>query len=93
MRRLLDALFYVVPTGCQCRHLLPPPTFPPWQTVYRNFRAFFEAGAWENARHHLVVMMREQEGRDPTPTAAIIGAQSVKATAKGAPETLTRLGI
>ena len=90
MRRLLDALFYVVRTGCQWRHLPPPPAFPPWPTVYRYFRAFLEAGVWEALRHHLVVMLREQEGRDPTPSAAILDTQSVKTTEKGAPEALTR---
>src|SRR4051812_2421808 len=40
MRRLLDGLFYVVRTGCQWRHLPPPPAFPPWPTVYGYFRAF-----------------------------------------------------
>src|SRR5688500_16828442 len=29
LRRLLDGLFYVVRTGCQWRHLPPPPAFPP----------------------------------------------------------------
>lgn len=90
MRRLLDALFYVVRTGCQWRHLPPPPAFPPWPTVYRYFRAFLKAGVWEALRHHLVVMLREQEGRDPTPSAAILDTQSVKTTEKGAPEALTR---
>ncbi|WP_281497568.1 transposase [Azospirillum oryzae] len=47
MRRLFDALFYVARTGCQWRHLPPPPAFPPWQTVYRYFRAFLEAGRVE----------------------------------------------
>src|SRR3712207_7010472 len=32
MRRLLDGLFYLVRTGCQWRHLPPPPAFPPWRT-------------------------------------------------------------
>lgn len=73
MRRSLDALFYVVQTGCQWRHLPPPP-------AYRYFRAFLEAGVWESLRHHLVVMLCEQEGRAPTPTAAIIDTQSVKTT-------------
>ncbi|WP_455176899.1 IS5 family transposase [Azospirillum melinis] len=82
MRRLLDALFYVVRTGCQWRHLPPPPAFPPWPTVYRYFRAFLEAGVWEALRHHLLVMLREQEGRDPTPSAAILDTQSVKTTEK-----------
>ena len=90
MRRLLGALFYVVRTGCQWRHLPSPPAFPPWPTVYRYFRAFLKAGMWEALRHHLVVMLREQEGRDPTPSAAILDTQSVKTTEKGAPEALTR---
>ncbi|WP_282187137.1 IS5 family transposase [Azospirillum sp. TSA6c] len=58
MRRLLDALFYMVRTGCQWRHLPPPPAFPPWPTVCRDFRAFLEAGVWDALRHHLVVMLR-----------------------------------
>src|SRR3954470_16470968 len=39
MRRLLDGLFYLVRTGCQWRHLPPPPAFPPWRTVYGYMRA------------------------------------------------------
>jgi putative transposase len=82
MRRLLDGLFYVVRTGCQWRHL-PPPTFPPWPTVYGYFRAFLAAGVWESMRHHLVLMLREQDGREASPTAGIIDTQSVKTTEKG----------
>ena len=83
MRRLLDGLFYVVRTGCQWRHLPPPPAFPPWPTVYGYFRTFLAAGVWESMRHHLVVMLRESEGREASPTAAIIDTQSVKTTEKG----------
>jgi putative transposase len=83
MRHLLDGLFYVVRTGCQWRHLPPPPAFPPWSTVYGYFRAFLRQGVWESMRHHLVTMLRESEGREASPTAAIIDSQSVKTTEKG----------
>ena len=83
MRRLLDGLFYLVRTGCQWRHLPPPPIFPPWRTVYEYMRAFASAGVWEAIRHHLVVMLRAREGREPSPSAAVIDTQSVKTTEKG----------
>jgi transposase len=83
MRRLLDGLFYLVRAGCQWRHLPPPPAFPPWRTVYGYMRAFAGAGVWESIRHHLVVMLREQDGREPSPTATIVDTQSVRTTEKG----------
>src|SRR4051812_36724263 len=83
MRRLLDGLFYVVRTGCQWRHVPPPPAFPPWQTIYGYFRAVLKAGVWETIRHYLVMMLRESEGREASPTAAILDTQSVKTTEKG----------
>ena len=44
MRRLLDGLFYLVRTGCQWRHLPPPPAFPPWRTVSGYMRAVLRDG-------------------------------------------------
>jgi transposase len=45
LRRVADALFYVVKTGCQWRQL--PVDFPPWQTVYQQFRTWRMRGTWE----------------------------------------------
>jgi transposase len=83
MRRLLDGLSYLVRTGCQWRHLPPPPAFPPWRTVYGYMRAFADAGVWEAIRHHLVLMLRERDGREPSPSAAIVDTQSVETTEEG----------
>lgn len=85
IRNLLDGLFYLVRTGCQWRHLPPPPAFPPWRTVYGSMRAVLRDGVWESMRHQFVVMLREGAGREASPTAAIIDTQSVKTTESGGP--------
>ena len=84
MRQMMDGLFDVVRTGCQWRPLPPPPAFAPWQTVYGYFRLFLAAGVWETIRHYLVTARRESEGREVSPSAAIIDTQSVRTTEKGA---------
>jgi putative transposase len=85
MRNLLSGLFYLERTGCQWRHLLPPPASPPWPTVYGSMRSFLRDGVWESIRHQFVVMLHEGTGRDASPTAALIDTQSVKTTESGGP--------
>src|SRR5215212_4179778 len=68
----------------------PPPAFPPWRTVYGYRRAVADADVGETIRHHLVMMLRERDGREPSPTAAILDTQSVKTTEKGALAATTR---
>jgi transposase len=85
MRNLLSGLFYLERTGCQWRHLPPPPAFPPWPTVYGSMRTFLRDGVWESIRHQFVVMLHEGTGRDASPTAALIDTQSVKTTESGGP--------
>ena len=81
MRRILDALFYITRTGCAWRLL--PHEFPPWSTVYDYFRQFRTAGVWSRIHDALRAQLRQREGRDISPSAAIIDSQSVKTTEKG----------
>ena len=82
LRGVLDGLFHVLRTGCQWRHL--PAGYPPWPTVYGYWRAFIAAGVWDEMLHVLRMAAREAEGREASPSAAIIDSQSVKTTERGA---------
>src|SRR5215207_361040 len=79
-REMMNAILYVVRTGCQWRAL--PHEFPPWETVYGYFRKLGENGLWEMINHHLRVGIREQEGREAEPSVVILDSQSVKTTEK-----------
>ncbi len=80
-REILDAIFYVLRSGCAWRLL--PHDFPPWQTAYHYFRAWRIDGAWERIHDALRERVRVRSGREATPSAAIIDSQSVKTTEKG----------
>lgn len=79
-REMLNAILYVVRTGCQWRAL--PHDFPPWQTVYGFFRALCRAGVWETINGILRGGVRQQAGRDQDPSVVIFDSQSVKTTEK-----------
>jgi putative transposase len=81
LREILDAIFYVVRTGCQWRQL--PHQYPPWSTVYWWFRRWCLDGTWERLNDELRGALRVQVGRDPQPSAGIIDSQSVKTTGVG----------
>jgi len=76
LRRVVDAIFYLLPTGCQWRML--PRDFPPRSTVYGYFRAWREDGTWARIHDTLYRRCRDREGREESPSAAIIDSQSVK---------------
>ena len=81
LREILNAILYVLRTGCAWRML--PHDLPPWQTVYKYFRGFSGDGTWERVHDAMRPNVRKGEGRSAMPTAAIIDSQSVKTTEKG----------
>ena len=80
-REILNAVFYVLKTGCQWRML--PREFPPWKTVFHYFRAWRLDGTWERLNRAMRERLRAQLGRDPQPSAGIVDSQSVKTTGVG----------
>jgi putative transposase len=80
-RWFIDALLYLIRTGCQCRNL--PHDFPKWKTVYNNFLKWRNEGTWKRLHDELVGQVRMAAGKEPTPTAAIIDSSSAKTTEVG----------
>lgn len=86
MRAAMNAIFYLLRTGCPWRYL-PRDGFPPRSTVYNIFRKFQRDGTWDAIWSELHMVLREREGREASPSAAIIDSQSLKAAEKGAVKT------
>lgn len=80
LRRVVNAVFYLLQAGCQWRML--PRDFPPRSTVYGYFRAWIATGVWAQVHDVLYRRTRDLEGREESPSAAIIDSQSVKTSAE-----------
>ena len=83
-REILDAILYILKSGCPWRLL--PHDFPPWRTVYHYFRAWRLSGTWERMHSALRQRVRVRLQRNPQPSAAIVDSQSVKTTGVGRTE-------
>jgi transposase len=81
LREILDAIFYVLKSGCAWRLL--PHDFPPWKTVYHYFRSWRLDGTWERMHAALRERVRVRLDRNPQPSAPIVDSQSVKTTGVG----------
>ena len=69
-REIVNAIRYVLRTGCSWRML--PHDLPPWRIVFHYFRICRRGGSWQRAHNTLHAMLRQAQGRQPTPSAAII---------------------
>jgi transposase len=81
-RLVLDSILYVLVSGCAWRLL--PHDLVPWDAAYRWFRAWSADGTWDRVHDALRDRIREADGRDRQPSAAVLDAQSVKTSEGGA---------
>lgn len=86
MRSAMNAVLYLLRTGCPWRYL-PRDGFPPRSTVYNIFRKFQRDGVWEAIWAELHAALRERLGHEASPTAAVLDSQSLKSAEKGAAKT------
>src|SRR5450759_3267331 len=86
MRAAMNAIFYLLRTGCPWRYL-PRDPFPPRSTVYNIFRKFQRDVVLDQIWAELHMALREHDGREASPTAGVIDSQSLKAAEKGAVKT------
>lgn len=77
-RELINAVLYLIKTGCQWRLL--PHDFPPHFTVHSFYRRARLSGLWDRILNSLVELSRKNAGRNPEPSYAIVDSQSVKTT-------------
>jgi transposase len=91
VREVLNAIFYVLSTGCQWKAL--PKDLPPRSTVYDYLELWDWDGTLVRLHHALYAKIRERAGREASPTTAIIDAQSAKGASKGGPRSIRRASM
>jgi transposase len=88
MREVLNAVFYLLSTGCQWDALLKD--LPPKSTVYDYFSLWRSGRTLLRLHQALYVQVREAVGRAAQPTVAILDSQSAKAVQKGGPRLIRK---
>jgi putative transposase len=78
MRAIVNAILYLVMSGCQWCML--PREYPAWQSVYTYFQQWRDDGTWQRIYDTLRAQVRQKAGRHKHPTAGCLDSQSVKTT-------------
>jgi len=87
-REVLNAILYVLTTGCQWRQL--PKDFPSKSAAHTYFLDWHGDGTLTRVHHALYRQARELAGKNPAATTAIVDSQSVKSAEKGGPGSIPR---
>jgi transposase len=89
VREVLNAIFYVLATGCQWKAL--PKDLPPKSTAHSYFMLWEWNRTLERIHEALYVAAREAADKEPSPSVAVIDSQSAKAAQKGAHPSIRRV--
>jgi transposase len=80
-RLVIDSILYVLGAGCSWRRM--PHDLVPWDVAYRWFSTWTADGVWDQVHDTLRDRVRERDGRDVQPSAAVLDSQSVKSSEGG----------
>jgi putative transposase len=70
VREMVNAVFYVIKSGCQWRML--PKDFPPFSAVFAFYNRCKARGIWEKIKDDLIIEDRLQSGKSSSPSFGII---------------------
>ena len=73
---ILNAVFFLIKTGCQWKHL--PNEFPRWRTVYEFYRKWISTGFFDCLSRELNFVARDRQRKSTLPTVAVVDSQSIR---------------